>query len=109
MYLQVFVEEESAEEALHVLIPRILGDVKAIEAAYPRVRASVAGKARYRDPDKIKGGTWEALERVLQRAGYHRGGLAKIKAAQDIVSHMDPSRNTSRSFQVFREGLLALT
>jgi len=58
-----------------------LGDVKAITAAYPGVPPSLAQRAGFRDPDAILGGTWEALERVLQRAGYHRGGLEKIKAA----------------------------
>jgi len=31
-----------------------------------------------------------------------------IKAAREISVHMDPARNRSRSFQVFREGLLKL-
>lgn len=57
------------------------GDVAAINAAYQRVSPSLGRKAKYRDPDSIGGGTWEALERVLQTAGYHRGGLAKIRAA----------------------------
>ncbi len=56
----------------------------------------------------MAGGTWESLERVLQKAGYHAGGLSKLKAAREISIHMDPVRNRSRSFQVFRDGLLKL-
>jgi hypothetical protein len=84
------------------------GDVEAICNAYPRVPATLGQKAAFRDPDAIKGGTWEALERVLQASGYHRGGLRKIGAAADIAKHMDVDRNTSRSFQHFRDGVRAL-
>lgn len=69
------------------------GDVAALQAAYPGIRKSVEEKAGFRDPDAISGGTWEALERVLQGKGYHRGGLAKIAAARDISIHMNPDRN----------------
>jgi hypothetical protein len=62
-------------------------------------------KAGYRDPDAIKGGTWEALQRILQRAGYHQGGLQKIRAKSDIATHMDPDRNRSLSFRGFRDRL----
>ncbi len=85
------------------------GDVEALRAAYPRVSATLAKKARYRDPDAITGGTCEALERELQRHGYFPGGLRKITAAREISHQMDPARNRSRSFQVFREGLLQLS
>jgi hypothetical protein len=84
------------------------GDIAALRMAYPRVPATVEGRAAYRDPDEIAGGTWEALERVLQAAGYHRGGLAKVTAARDIALHMHLDRNRSSSFQRFREGLEAL-
>ena len=63
-------------------------------------------QAKYRDPDAITGGTWEALERLLQKAGYFKTGLRKIEAARSIAAHMDPTRNTSQSFQVFRSALL---
>jgi len=84
------------------------GDVEALAAAYPRIPANLAAKKGYRNPDAIRGGTWEALERVLQKAGYHKAGLSKVKAAIDITPYMLPERNRSRSFQVFREGLLEL-
>ena len=46
------------------------GDVEAVKAAYPRVSVNFRYKARYRNPDQITGGTWEALERILKAAGY---------------------------------------
>ncbi|CAN5412383.1 DUF4276 family protein [soil metagenome] len=85
------------------------GDVPALVGAYPGVPASLGEKARYRDPDAIKGGTAEALERVLREAGHHKGGLAKGRAAEDIAAQMDVEVNTSRSFQKFRDGVRLLT
>jgi len=82
------------------------GDVEAINQAYEGVPLTLGTKSAYQDPDAIKGGTWEAMERELQRAGYFKGGLAKIKAARAISANMVPSRNRSRSFQLFRKGLL---
>jgi len=82
------------------------GDVEAICQAYPKVSPNLAKQKRYRDPDGIKGGTWEALERVLQNAGYHAGGLEKYKASSEISKYMNPESNRSKSFQVFYQGLL---
>ena len=79
------------------------GDWDAVRAAYPRVRASVVQQARYRDPDAIPGGTWEAFERILQRHGYFKTGLRKIEVAQAVAAHLDPGRNKSRSFATFRD------
>ena len=84
------------------------GDWDAVRAAYPRVSETVPRRTGYRDPDAIAGGTWEAFERVLQRSGYFAGGLRKIQAARSIAPHVDPVRNTSHSFQVFRDALLEL-
>ena len=94
--------------AIEELEAWFFGDVEALHAAYPRIPLSLAKRAKYRDPDAIKGGTWEALERVFKRTGYYPSGLAKITAAREISAYMEPSHNRSRSFQVFREGLLAL-
>ncbi|HHW14769.1 MAG TPA: DUF4276 family protein [Firmicutes bacterium] len=66
------------------------GDTRALVEAYPGVPTTLDRKAPYRDPDGIRGGTWEALERVLQRAGYYPGGLLKIEAARVISRHMAP-------------------
>ena len=84
------------------------GDVQAIRQAYPKVSANLANQQPYRDPDAIKGGTWEALERVLKKAGYHPGGLEKYKASSEISKYMNPKSNRSKSFQVFYQALLEI-
>ena len=81
------------------------GDIIALNAAYPKTPVTLAHKKNYREPDAIKGGTWEALERVLQTAGYYLGGLPKIEVARNISQFMEPGRNRSQSFQVFKTGL----
>lgn len=94
--------------AIEELEAWFFGDPAAITAAFPRVSSHLGKRAKYKDPDAIKGGTWEALERVLQKAGYYKAGLAKIEAARRIALHMDPERNVSHSFQVFCDSLRAL-
>lgn len=81
------------------------GDTAAMRAAFPRVPRNLDGQAKFRDPDAIKGGTWEALERILNRAGYYVTGMPKVEVAQRIAAHMDPTANRSRSFQVLVEGM----
>jgi len=81
------------------------GDWEAVRAAFPRVAATVPARAAYRDPDRIRGGTWEAFERVLQQAGYFPGGLPKIAIARAVAPHMVPARNRSRSFQTLHLAL----
>jgi len=85
-----------------------IGDVEALCAAYPRISADLDKQSRYRVPDQIQGGTKEALHRLLQRKGYHPGGVPQIATAREISRHMDPDRNRSRSFRAFRDGLRAL-
>src|SRR5260370_35548063 len=94
--------------AIEELEAWFFGDVEALYGAYPRIDVHLGNRAKFRDPDAIKGGTWEALERELQRLGYHPGGLPKITVARAVSAHMDPARNRSRSFQKFRQGLLEL-
>lgn len=81
------------------------GDWDAVRAAYPKAPATIPRKAAYRRPDDIRGGTHEALLRVLPQAGYFSGGLRKIEAARAIAAHMVPSRSTSPSFCVLRDAL----
>jgi uncharacterized protein DUF4276 len=81
------------------------GDWKAVRTAFPRAPVNVVAKAGYRAPDNIKGGTWEAFERVLQQAGYFTGGLRKIEAARAVAQHMVPSQNFSPSFCALRDAL----
>lgn len=84
------------------------GDVEALCVAYPGLSADLGKRPKYHNPDTIAGGTWEALERELQRVGYAPGGLAKVATARVVAAHMQPERNRSHSFQVFRRGLLDL-
>ncbi len=83
------------------------GDWQAVKTAYPRVSKTVPRKAAFRDPDAIAGGTWESVERVLKRAGYFKSGLRKLEFAREVSRHMDPVRNTSASFQAFRQAICA--
>lgn len=82
-----------------------LGCVEAIRAAYPRVPATLADRSSLRDPDAVRGGTAEALSRVLSQAGYHRGGLRRTGGVDDIAQHMKVSANRSVSFGHFCEGV----
>jgi len=91
--------------AIEELEAWFFGDVHAINQAYPRVPQALGCRSRYKDPDSIKGGTWESLERELKKSGYFSGGLRKIEAAKTISAFIEPERNNSKSFQVFREGL----
>jgi len=97
--------------AIEELEAWFFGDVPALVRAYPGVPDTLAEKAPYRNPDAISGGTWEALFRVLQKAGYYRAlrRPPKKELARKISAHMDPDRNRSRSFQVFREALKQAT
>lgn len=82
------------------------GDWAAVRAIYPRVVATLPEQKKCRDPDAVAGGTWEAFERVLQKAGHCKSGLRKIEAARALGGMMQPGRNRSRSFQTFRDALL---
>lgn len=94
--------------AIEELEAWFFGDWDAVRSAYPRVAANVPAKQAYRDPDGIKGGTWEALERELRKAGYFKTGLQKLRLAREIAAHMEPDRNRSPSFRKFRDALRAL-
>jgi hypothetical protein len=85
------------------------GDWDAVRAAYPRAPVAIPSQASYRDPDAVRGGTWEAFERILKRVGYFQTGLRKIEAARAIAAHWQPHTNRSRSFQVFLEALQEMT
>ncbi|MBU0550192.1 DUF4276 family protein [Myxococcota bacterium] len=82
------------------------GDWAAVCAAYPRVSVSIPQKQKYRTPDEIRGGTWETLERLLQRAGYFKSGLRKSELARMVSAHMRPELNRSESFKAFYSILL---
>jgi hypothetical protein len=94
--------------AIEELEAWFFGDIEALVAAYPKLPATLGDRSPYRHPDAIRGGTWEALERELQRVGYYPSGLPKVEVARRVSAQMDPSRNRSRSFQVFREAIAEL-
>jgi len=77
------------------------GDWTGVANAYPRVPSAIHRKKGYRDPDAVRGGTWEAFERTLRRHGYFKTGLRKVEAARALGAQLDPARNRSRSFVTF--------
>ena len=85
-----------------------LGDITALAEAFPGVPPTLGQREKFRDPDGVSGGTWEALERVLQDAGHFAGGLGKIALAREMGPRLNPARNTSGSFRVFAEGLASI-
>ena len=86
----------------------MIGDPAALKAAFSRLPATFASTKRYRSPDSIVGGTAEALERLLQKAGYYQGGMPKIEVARMVGPHLHPELNNSSSFQTFVNGLRLL-
>lgn len=82
------------------------GEWASVQQAYPRVSKTIPMKSQYRECDAIRGGTWEAFERVMQSFGYFKGGLTKIEAARRIGEVYEPLRSSSRSFAVFHEAIL---
>jgi hypothetical protein len=112
-----FVTRATRENSKYVVLNRIaieeleawyFGDWPAVREIFPKLSNTIPQQARYRNPDGILGGTWEAFERVCQKAGYFKNGLRKIEAATTIASHMVPARNRSHSFQVLRNALVEL-
>ena len=93
--------------AIEELEAWFFGDVEALHAAYPKLPKNLQAQAKYRDPDAIGGGTSEALKRLLKQTRYYKDYLPKREVAQNIARHMEPSRNRSKSFHVFLEGLKA--
>ena len=93
--------------AIEELEAWFFGDVEAMHAAYPRIPINLQSKAKYRNPDAIRGGTYEALEHLLIQSNYYQERVHKPTVAQNIAQHMEPNRNKSKSFQVFVEGLKA--
>jgi hypothetical protein len=94
--------------AIEELEAWFLGDADALLAAYPSLRKAYPNFAKRKEcktPDNIQGGTWETLERMLKRAGYYSNGLPKKEAARLIAAQMNPDKNTSPSFKLFRDAV----
>lgn len=81
----------------HELEAWYFGDLDAVEAAYDLNLNAVRNKAKYRVPDAIVSPKQE-LKKIIPQ---HQ----QIDGAKRIAKYMDISRNTSRSFQVFVEGI----
>jgi hypothetical protein len=94
--------------AIEELEAWFFGDWPAVRQAYPKLDANVPQRAGLRDPDAIKGGTWEALERELNRKGYFKSGLRKLELARTVSPLMVPSHNRSTSFVQLRDALALL-
>jgi len=90
----------------------LLGDRKAVKAAYPSAKDAVLN--RY-EQDSLCG-TWELLAdavhpggaAALKRQGYPAAGAAKAGWARRIAPHMEVARNRSASFRVFCDGVRKL-
>jgi len=82
------------------------GDWESVCTAYPRLPPSIPSNQRYRDPDGISGGTWEAFERVMQRSGYFKQGLRKIEVARELGGLLDARRSRSLSFGHFHKAVM---
>ena len=95
--------------AIEELEAWFFGDWASVQQAYPRVSSTIATQAAYRHCDKIAGGTWEALERVLKRGGYFSEGLRKVEAAREIGKHFDHTACVSPSFGSFRDALVEVS
>lgn len=95
--------------AIEELESWFFGDWAAVRAACPRLPLTVPSRAGFRDPDAIKGGTWEALERLLQSKGYFKTGLRKMELSRAVATRMDPAMNRSGSFVCLRDALASLS
>ena len=84
------------------------GDWGAMLKAYPKLPATLPQRAGYRDPDAIKGGTCEAMERQLKGKGYFTQGLRKLELARTVAPLMDPDVNRSASFNCLRDVVASL-
>lgn len=82
------------------------GDWQAVCEAFPRVQQGVDRRERFRDPDAIPGGTWEAFERMMKRYGYFQTGLRKIEAARALGAVIERNRSASCSFLRFCDVIL---
>jgi hypothetical protein len=89
-----------------------LGDRKAVKTAYPHAKVQVLNNYKQ---DSICG-TWETLadavylggSQELKRLGWPHTGQTKCEWASNIAPHLDVENNQSRSFQVFRTGIINL-
>ena len=77
------------------------GDWAAVRAVYPNLNTNVPNQSKYRDPENIRGGTWEAFQRELRRKGHFKSGLRKKETATKIAQHLSLHGNRCPSFKHF--------
>jgi hypothetical protein len=78
-----------------------LGDPEALATAYGDARlAKIGAKARFRDPDEVTNPSRALADLVPE--------FQKLSGARRLAQHLTPTRNSSRSFQVFIEGVKRL-
>jgi len=90
----------------------ILGDRRALLAAYPKAKREALN--RYIQDSVC--GTWELLadaiypggSAAIRKAGWPLPGQVKYEWAERITPHMNVERNASHSFSKFRDGLRQL-
>lgn len=88
--------------ACHELESWFLGDLKAVEEAFGvRGLADKQDKSKYRKPDRLNNAAQE-LSRITQMK------YQKVAGSRAIGQLMDIENNKSRSFKVFRDGVLNL-
>ena len=80
------------------------GDWEAVRSAFYNAPKDPSKRERYRDPDDIRGGTWEAFQRVMKSE--FPDVLRKREVACRIGERIDPSRSKSRSFKIFYDAVL---
>ena len=85
------------------------GDRNALANAFPNLPVGITDRAAYRLPDAIKGGTYEALDRELKRAGYAETDRRKRAIAERIAPYLSADANGSPSFNAFVDGLRRIT
>jgi len=74
-----------------------IGDLKAVESAFPRFKASqFENKSKYRNVDKISKPSAELL-RLIPEFNNKRF-LPKLEVSEKIAIHMNPENNKSKSF-----------
>lgn len=100
MEIHVLVEEEPAEAALGILVPRILNGRAGHHIITFRGKQDLLGKLPQRPA-----GYRRRLEHELKEAGYDLPVFPKIKVAREVAEHMEPARNRSPSFRAFCAGL----
>jgi hypothetical protein len=91
--------------AIEELEAWFIGDTEALKCAFSSLRGEPFPKS-FNHPDNS--GTWEHLHRFLRSKGIYRSCYPKIEAARKIAPHMELSRNRSRSFRQFCQGVEAL-